>query len=80
MPTPRTQLLSNGTYSVMITSAGSGYSGCGPLAVTRWREDVTRDNWGSYCYVRDVRSGAVWSTGYQPVGREPQAYEVSFSE
>lgn len=80
LPTPRTQLLSNGTYSVMITSAGSGYSGCGPLAVTRWREDVTRDHWGSYCYVRDVRSGAVWSTGYQPVGREPQAYEVSFSE
>jgi cyclic beta-1,2-glucan synthetase len=80
LPTPRTQLLSNGTYSVMITSAGSGYSACGQLAVTRWREDVTRDNWGSYCYVRDVRSGAVWSTGFQPVGREPQAYEVAFSE
>src|SRR2546427_13298256 len=46
LPTPRTQLLSNGTYSVMITSAGSGYSACGQLAVTRWREDVTRDNWG----------------------------------
>ncbi|HEY3028014.1 MAG TPA: glucoamylase family protein [Pyrinomonadaceae bacterium] len=80
LPTPRTQLLSNGTYSVMITSAGSGYSACGQLAVTRWREDVTRDNWGSFCYVRDVRSGAVWSTGFQPVGREPQAYEVAFSE
>jgi len=80
LPTPRTQLLSNGTYTVMITSAGSGYSNCGPLAVTRWREDVTRDNWGSYCYVRDVRSGAVWCTGYQPVGREPQSYAVAFSE
>ena len=40
LPTPRTQLLSNGTYSVMITTAGAGYSMCGPLAVTRWREDV----------------------------------------
>ncbi|MEA2204781.1 MAG: hypothetical protein QOE77_1557 [Blastocatellia bacterium] len=80
LPTPRTQLLSNGTYTVMITSAGSGYSQCGPLAVTRWREDVTRDHWGSYCYVRDVRSGAVWCTGFQPVGREPQSYAVAFSE
>jgi len=43
---PATQLLSNGTYSVMVTAAGSGYSNCSANAVTRWREDVTRDNWG----------------------------------
>ena len=80
LPTPRTQLLSNGTYSVMITTAGAGYSMCGPLAVTRWREDSTRDNWGSFVYIRDVRSGAVWSAGHQPVGSKPQSYEVAFSE
>jgi cyclic beta-1,2-glucan synthetase len=80
LPTPRTQLLSNGTYSLMITTAGAGYSMCGPLAVTRWREDSTRDNWGSFVYVRDVRSGAVWSAGHQPVGSKPQSYEVAFSE
>jgi cyclic beta-1,2-glucan synthetase len=80
LPTPRTQLLSNGTYSVMITTAGAGYSMCGPLAVTRWREDGTRDNWGSFCYIRDVRSGAVWSAGHQPLGGKPQSYEVAFSE
>jgi cyclic beta-1,2-glucan synthetase len=78
--TPRTQLLSNGTYSVMITTGGAGYSKCGNLAVTRWREDPTRDHWGSFCYLRDVRSGAVWSAGYQPTGRDPQSYEVTFSE
>ncbi|OLE54438.1 MAG: hypothetical protein AUG51_08195 [Acidobacteria bacterium 13_1_20CM_3_53_8] len=80
LPTPRTQLLSNGTYSVMITSAGGGYSMCGPLAVTRWREDATRDHYGSFCYLRDVRSGAVWSTLYQPTNQRPRSYEVSFSE
>jgi cyclic beta-1,2-glucan synthetase len=80
LPTPRTQLLSNGTYSVMVTTAGSGYSVSGALAVTRWREDVTRDHWGSFFYLRDVRSGAVWSAGYQPTGRKPQSYEVNFSE
>src|SRR5256886_2896816 len=80
LPTPRTQLLSNGVYSVMVTTAGSGYSICGPLAVTRWREDATRDNWGSFVYVRDVRSSAVWSAGHQTVGAKPQSYEVAFSE
>jgi cyclic beta-1,2-glucan synthetase len=80
LPTPRVQLLSNGTYSVMITTAGAGYSVCGELAVTRWREDVTRDHWGNFCYLRDVRSGAVWSAGYQPTSRPAGSYEVSFAE
>lgn len=80
LPTPRTQLLSNGTYTVMITTAGAGYSASGGLAVTRWRGDTTRDNWGTFIYVRDVRSGAVWSTGYQPIPIKPTSYEVAFSE
>lgn len=80
VPSPRIQLLSNGTYSTMVTTAGAGYSRCGSVAVTRWREDPTRDNWGSFFYLRDLGSGAVWSAGYQPTLREPQFYEVSFSE
>ena len=24
------------------------------MAVTRWREDATRDAWGTFCYLRDV--------------------------
>jgi cyclic beta-1,2-glucan synthetase len=80
LDTPRTQLLSNGAYSVMLTTAGSGYSICEGDAVTRWREDVTRDNWGAFIYLRDVRSGAVWSAGHQPVRSKPNAYQVAFSE
>ena len=36
------------------------------LAVTRWREDPTRDGWGGFCYVRDVASGSFWSVAHQP--------------
>ena len=79
-PTPRTHLLSNGRYAVMLTTAGSGYSRFGGLAVTRWREDVTRDNYGTYLFLRDVQTGAVWSAGYQPSGFEPDSYDVTFSE
>ena len=53
-PAPRTHLLSNGRYAVMLTAAGSGYSRWRDLAVTRWREDVTRDPWGTYVFLRDV--------------------------
>jgi cyclic beta-1,2-glucan synthetase len=35
-PVPRTHLLSNGRYAVMLTAAGSGYSRWRDLAVTRW--------------------------------------------
>jgi cyclic beta-1,2-glucan synthetase len=77
---PRSHLLSNGRYAVMITAAGSGFSRWGNLAVSRWREDVTCDSWGSYVYLRDVENGNVWSAGYQPSGAKPDSYEVSFSE
>ena len=78
--TPPVCLLSNGNYTVMLTTAGSGFSRCGTRSVTRWREDAVRDNWGKFIYLRDVRSGALWSSGFQPTKREPQDYEVVFSE
>ena len=79
-PTPRTHVLSNGRYAVMLTAAGSGYSQCAGLAVTRWHEDVTRDHWGTYVFLRDTRSGAVWSATYQPTCVEADSYGVTFVE
>ena len=63
---PEVHLLSNGNYHVMINNAGGGYSRWRDLAVTRWREDIARDNTGTFCYLRDVASNDVWSVGYQP--------------
>ena len=67
MTPPSIALLSNGSYDVMITSAGAGYSIWRGLDVTRWREDATRDCWGQFCYVREVGSGSAWSIGRQPL-------------
>jgi cyclic beta-1,2-glucan synthetase len=78
--TPRTNLLSNGSYAVMITAAGSGYSRWRDIAVTRWREDPTIDCWGTFIFLRDMRDDAVWSAGYQPSGAEPDRYDAVFSE
>ncbi|MBP1599435.1 MAG: glycosyltransferase, partial [Acidobacteria bacterium] len=79
-PIPEVQLLSNGRYHVMVTNAGGGYSRWKDLAVTRWREDSTCDNWGTFCYFRDVTSGEFWSTAYQPTLKRSDPYEVIFSE
>ena len=76
---PRTHLLSSAQYSVLVTNAGSGRSSCRGLDVTRWREDRTCDRWGPFYYLRDLRTGRVWSAGYQPLCRDPEEYEVIFS-
>ena len=71
---PEICLLSNGRYSVLVTAAGSGYSVADGIDVTRWREDVTCDCWGQYCYVRDLDEGRVWSVGRRPLGGSADEY------
>jgi cyclic beta-1,2-glucan synthetase len=78
-PAPEVHLLSNGSYHVAVTNSGGGYSRWRDLAVTRWHEDPTRDPWGSFCYVRDVTSGAFWSVAHQPSLVLAQSYEAIFS-
>ncbi len=77
---PEILLLSNGSYNVMVTSAGGGYSRWKDVAVTRWYEDSTRDNWGTFCYIRDAESGEFWSTAFQPTLKNSKSYEAIFSE
>ncbi len=78
-PSPRTHLLSNGSYHLMLSSAGGGYSRCHQMDVTRWRSDTTTDNWGQFIYLRDTQSRDVWSATYQPTCILPEKYEVIFS-
>jgi hypothetical protein len=77
---PEIQLLSNGRYHVMVTNSGGGYSRWKNMAVTRWREDSTCDNWGSFCYIRDLGSNLVWSSSYQPTLQQGENYEAVFSQ
>ncbi len=79
-PLPEVHLLSNGSYHMMVTNAGGGYSRWKELALTRWREDGTRDAWGTFAYIRDISSGEFWSTAYQPTLKRPKQYEAIFSE
>ena len=77
---PVTHVLSNGRYAVMLTATGAGYSRWRDMAVTRWRDDTTRDDWGSFIFLRDAQKGAVWRVGARPAGPAPDHHEVIFSE
>ena len=75
---PHAQFLSNGNYVAVVTNGGGGASFCRGRAVTRYREDPTRDPGSQFIYLRDVRSGLVWSPTFQPMGLESEDCVVTF--
>ncbi len=77
---PVTHLLSNGRYSVMLTAAGTGYSRWRDLAVTRFREDATREDGGTRIMLRDVASGEVWNAADRAGPGEADDAQVEFRE
>ena len=77
---PQVHLLSNGHYHVMVTNSGGGYSRWNDTALTRWREDATRDCWGTFFYLRDMDSGLFWSPAHQPTLEAKPGFEAIFSQ
>jgi cyclic beta-1,2-glucan synthetase len=75
---PHAQFLSNGNYVAVVTNAGGGASFCRGVDVTRSRHDGTRDSGSQFIFLRDVRSGFVWSPTYHPTAREPDEYSATF--
>ncbi|NLY30998.1 MAG: glycosyl transferase [Firmicutes bacterium] len=73
-------LASNGAYSVMLTTAGSGYSRWEGIALNRWRRDGVKDQWGMFFYIKDLNNDHLWSAAYQPTLTKPEAYEVEFAD
>lgn len=76
---PKAHLLSNGSYCVMITDRGTGYSKNNLTAITRWREDITLDPSGMFFYIRNMEDNTLWSSTYDPIKKRPDKYEVAFS-
>ena len=77
---PEVHLLSNGRYHVVVSNAGGGYSRWREFAVTRWREDATRDSWGTFIYVRDLATDEFWSAAQQPCGCTTKRCEAIFTQ
>jgi cellobiose phosphorylase len=75
-PRPWINVISNGDYGITVSQAGSGYSWRTHAQlnrVTRWEQDLIKDEWGKYLYLTD-NEGHLWSAGWKPVCAEPRAY------
>ena len=79
-PLPRIAILGQVPYTTLVSGAGSGASRYGDIAINRWRLDGTRDDYGQWCYLRDTRSGRVWSAGHQPICAEASWYRVTMAD
>ncbi|MDX9835048.1 MAG: glucoamylase family protein, partial [Desulfobulbus sp.] len=77
--TPRTLLLSNGSYGLMLTNSGGGYSEWQGQELTRWRSDLTCDAMGTFCYIYEEETDRLWSTTPHPVGGTIEGYVVDFT-
>jgi cellobiose phosphorylase len=75
---PRLHTLSNGSFSTMITHAGSGYAKINGITLNGWKSDPTTDPLGVYFYIKDVESGDFWSAMHLPVKRKPDRYDTWF--
>ena len=79
-PRPWSNVISNGDYSLIVSQAGSGYSwrgNAGQNRITRSFQDLIRDPWGKYLYLRDLESGQFWSATYRPVMAQADFYEAA---
>src|SRR5206468_8151852 len=77
-PRPWVNVICPGEYGAIVSQAGSGYSWCTHASynrLTRWDQDLVRDEWGKYVYCRDRESGRYWSLTFQPVQAPPKNWE-----
>jgi cellobiose phosphorylase len=78
-PTPWINYLGEGRYGGIVSNTGGGYSfdrDPRNRRVSRYRyNSIPADQPGRYVYLRDADSGQYWSATWQPVRREPEAYE-----
>ena len=77
-PRPWVNVISNGSYSLVISQTGSGFSwweNSNLARLTRWEQDLVKDEWGKYLYIKDRDTGDFWSLGWKPVCRDFDSYE-----
>lgn len=82
-PIPQSHLLSNGSYNVLLSNTGSGFSSWRDIDLTRWRPDGVLDPWGTWIYIQDMTTDAenedrLWSAGHQPIPGNPTDMRVTF--
>ncbi len=78
-PKPWINIISNGDYGFTFSQTGGGSSwwGNANLArLTRWSQDLIKDEWGKYLFIRDNDAKKFWSLTWKPLCPKFKSYEV----
>jgi len=78
-PRPWINVISNGEYGLTLSQTGGGSSwwGNSNLArITRWYQDLIKDEWGKYIFIKDKGSRKIWSLTWKPLCPRFRSYEV----
>jgi len=68
-PKPWGNVISNGDYGMLVSQTGSGFSwrgNAGQNRLTRSFQDLVKDNWGKYFYIRDLERNVY---GQRPISQ-----------
>ena len=75
---PETTVLSNKKYSLIMNDRGNSFSRYRTLQLNRYRK-VTKQDYGLFLFIRDVKNNNIWSNTYSPMNKVPEKYEVIFA-
>ncbi len=78
-PRPWINVISNGDYGLTLSQTGGGSSwwGNSNLArITRWFQDLIKDEWGKYIFIKDKDTKKFWSLTWKPLCPKFDFYEV----
>jgi cyclic beta-1,2-glucan synthetase len=75
---PPTLLLSNGRYSLGLRPNGAGHSRWESIDIHRCRDDVLRDTWGQFVYVRTDATQGPHSLTLHPAPDPQATYQCEF--
>ena len=73
-----THLLSNGRYNVALRASGAGVSRWRGRNITRWRDDLLRDGYGSFFYLRRGNQRELVSLTATPAPGPGWLYQARF--
>lgn len=80
-PRPWINIMSNNDYSTVLSQTGSGYSwwkNANLARVTRWLQDLIKDDMGKYFFIKDKASGKYWSISWKPICPKFDFYEARY--
>jgi cellobiose phosphorylase len=78
-PRPWINVISNGDYGMVISNTGSGYSWrthASMNRITRWEQDLIKDEWGKYLFIKDNETGEYWSPTWKPICANFDSFQV----